>query len=190
MLKYTLITLHLSVHELCGAYKPEQAGHYVVCLNPTVYNVGERLSISHTITLQYIVHISLKVTLCSWFTSVYNQQHEKSKNHQVYLVCCCVWSAPEKSPGRNTSSFCQLGLRMDDLVDSPLSVIISNTKSHKKCCWFHGGMHPDTRLQGFNKKLHSQSHTSNNRTRHRKSLGQQVSGVQMCVRFVVCSACC
>lgn len=96
---------------------------------------------------------------------------------QPCLVCFC---GKKKTP----SSVCQLGFRMDDLVASPLSVIIPTTESHKKCCWSHRTMHPDTHLQGFIKCCkHSQSYTSNNRMSHKKSLGQQYKC--MCVERAV-----
>lgn len=85
-----------------------------------------------------------------------------------FLVCFC-----EKKK-KKIKQMCQLGFRMDDLVDYLLSVIISNTESHKKCCWHQRRMHPDTHLQGSIKSCKcSQSYTSNNRMRHKNSLRQQ-----------------
>lgn len=52
----------------------------------------------------------------------------------MYLVYSYVKCAPEKSPQSKITDFCQLGLSMDDSVDSLLSVIIFNTKSHTKMC--------------------------------------------------------
>lgn len=88
------------------------------------------------------------------------------------LLCCRFWCVSvKKNP---PSNMCQLGFRMDDLVDYLLSVIISKTKSHKNCCWHQRRMHLDTHLQGFIKSCkHSQSYASSNWMRHKNSLRQQ-----------------
>lgn len=50
---------------------------------------------------------------------------------------------------KKTRSVCQLGPKMEDLVDSPLSVIISCIESHKNAAGLtEGREHPDTHPRG------------------------------------------
>lgn len=103
--------------------------------------------LSKALLSPWVNHSLLPTTVCVWFVVVSG-------------VCFC-----EKAP----SKLCQMGFRRDDLVDSPLAVITSNTESHKKCCWSHGRKHPDSYLQGFIKCCKdSQSNTSCNCMRHKQ----------------------